>query len=715
MNKNGPRDENVRIKRMIEIDKSTLPPDGGPEFNRLIFASSPYLLQHAENPVDWYSWGEEAFAKATAEDKPVLVSIGYATCHWCHVMEHESFEDADVAAAMNRNCIAIKVDREERPDIDDQYMKVAQMMTGSGGWPLNIIMTPDKLPFFAATYLPRHSRDGFLGIVELMGKIGELWRNDRLKISENCAAIVDALARLGSSEASDLPGQELLVDAYSQVASLYDPELGGFGQAPKFPMPVYLSFLLRIHNRSGLPEPLGMVEQSLRKMRGGGVYDQLGFGFHRYSVDRKWLVPHFEKMLYDQALIALASIETYQATGSEWYRQTAAEIFEYVLMNLAAPEGGFHSAEDADSEGSEGTFYLWTPEEIHALLGKGDGAMACALFGVTAGGNFEGKNILHLPMPVEEFARRNGVVPELLAADLERWRETLRSSRDRRVRPFRDEKILAGWNGLMIAALARGYAAAGEATWREAAVRAVGFIRARLLTADGRLLRSYNAGKAAIPGFLEDYVFYVWGLIELHQATLEERFLEDALHLSREMLLLFGAQGGGLYDVGSDAEQLPVRMQSANDGVMPSGVSVAASNLLRLGRIADDQELTRAGEMLLSSHMGSVVRRPADHFFLLTAFDFALGPQLELHLSGGSAAERETVLRAVGQRFIPGLVVLDGEDEGQLRFSICAGGSCRTPLAGIDELMRRLDELLNREKGISTAVPVNWLEQGGSR
>jgi uncharacterized protein YyaL (SSP411 family) len=697
MSHNDPRDENARIRRLIELDKSSLPLDGGPEFNRLIFATSPYLLQHAENPVDWHSWGDEAFAKAAAEDKPVLVSIGYATCHWCHVMEHESFEHPDVAEAMNRNCIPIKVDREERPDIDEQYMKAAQMMTGSGGWPLNVIMTPDKQPFFAATYLPRHSRGGYLGIIELMENIGALWRNDRPKIMKNCATVFNALTRIGTSEAAGLPGQELLAEAYSQVASLYDQDFGGFGQAPKFPMPVYLSFLLRVHDRSGLPEPLGIVEHSLRSMRAGGVYDQLGFGFHRYSVDREWLVPHFEKMLYDQALISFASIEAYQATGDNWYRRTASEIFDCVLRDFASPQGGFYSAEDADSEGEEGTFYLWTPGEIYALLGETAGRTACALFGVTQGGNFEGRNILHLPLPLEAFARQNGIMPELLAVDLERWREILRTARELRVRPFRDEKILTGWNGLMIAALARGYAASGEAAWREAAERAAGFIGARLLTTEGRLLRSYNAGEAAIPAFLEDYAFYVWGLIELHQATLEERFLADALRLSREMLRLFGAPAGGLYDVGTDAEQLPVRMQSATDGVIPSGVSVAALNLLRLGRIADDQELTEAGEALLRSHMGSVARQPSNHLFLLTAFDFTLEPRLELHLSGGSAAEREAILRAVGRRFIPGLVVLDGETEGPLRLGICTNGTCRPPLSGVDELMQLLDELLSHE------------------
>jgi uncharacterized protein YyaL (SSP411 family) len=429
-------------------------------------------------------------------------------------------------------------------------------------------------------------------------------------------------------------------------------------------------------------------------MRAGGVYDQLGFGFHRYSVDREWLVPHFEKMLYDQALIAFAAIEAYQATGDSWYRRTAAEIFDCVLRDFASPEGGFYSAEDADSEGEEGTFYLWTPGEIRSLLGETTGKTACALFGVTEEGNFEGRNILHLPLSLEAFARQNGVMPELLAADLDRWREILRMAREHRVRPFRDEKILTGWNGLMIAALARGYAASGEAVWREAAERAAGFIGSRLRTSEGRLLRSYNAGEAAIPAFLEDYAFYIWGLIELHQATLKEGFLVDALRLSREMLRLFGAPAGGLYDVGADAEQLPVRMRSATDGVIPSGVSVAALNLLRLGRIAEDQELSGAGEALLRSHMGSATRQPTVHLFLLTAFDFALGPQLELHLSGGTALEREAILRAVGKRFIPGLVVLDGEAEGQLRFGICAGGTCRPPLAGVDELMRQLDELL---------------------
>ena len=388
-------------------------------------------------------------------------------------------------------------------------------------------------------------------------------------------------------------------------------------------------------------------------------------------------------------------MEAYQATGDDWYRQIAGEIFDCAFREFASPEGGFHSVEDADSEGAEGTFYLWTTDEIHAVLGDEGGRIVCALYGVTEEGNFEGKNILHLRLPTNEFARRIGAMPELLAADMERWRDLLYAARERRVRPFRDEKILTGWNGLIVAALARGYFATGETAWLNAAERAAWFIRQHLFSAEGRLLRSYNAGEAAIPGFLEDYAFYVWGLIELHQATLEEGILADALKLSREMLRLFDAEEGGLYDVGSDAEQLPVRMRSANDGVIPSGASVAALNLLRLGRIADDEELTTRGDALLRSFMGNVVRQPSGHLFFLIAVDFALMPQFELHLSGGTPVERESILRAVGRRFIPGLVVRGGAAEGPLHLGICAGGTCQPPVAGVDELERLMDELMN--------------------
>jgi hypothetical protein len=569
------------------------------------------------------------------------------------------------------------------------------MISGSGGWPLNVFMTPDKRPFFATTYLPKHSRGGHPGIIELADRIGDLWRTDRQKIVENCAAIADGLARLSAPEPADLPGQALLVEAYRQVASLYDHERGGFGQAPKFPMPVYLMFLLRVHDRSGLPEPLAMVEQTLRAMRAGGVYDQIGYGFHRYSVDGEWLVPHFEKMLYDQALVACAAVEAYQATGAEWYRQTAAEIFDCVFRELTAPEGGFYSAEDADSEGAEGTYYLWTPGQIRDLLGEKDGALVCALFGVTEQGNFEAKNILHLPTAPDEFARRAGVLPELLAADLERWRTALLAAREERERPFRDEKILTAWNGLMIAALARGYAATGEEAWRSAAQGAVAFIRQRLTSPEGRLLRSHHRGEASIPGFLEDYAFFVWGLIELHQATLDPDYLDEAVRVSREMLGLFGDGQGGLYDIGSDAEQLPVRMRSAHDGVIPSGASVAALNLLRLGGIAMNDELTGAGEALLRSFMGTVGRQPAGYLHLLSALDFNLGPHSEATIIGGTEAERAAILRSLGRRFIPGLVIRSVQAAEPLSVHLCAAGACRPPVhdvAGLEVLLDGLGE-----------------------
>ncbi len=682
-----------RVRRLLEVDRTTLPPDGGPRYNRLIFAASPYLLQHAENPVDWYPWGDEAFERARAEDKPLLVSIGYATCHWCHVMEHESFEDREVAEAINRNCVAVKVDREERPDIDDQYMLAARMMTGSGGWPLNVIMTPDRRPFFAATYLPRHSRRGLPGIMELLDTVGRVWRDQRGKVTESCSAIAAALAQAGVPEPGELPGHELLADAAAQIASLFDADFGGFGGAPKFPMPVYLSFLLRVHARSGEPLPLAMAEATLKAIRSGGVYDQLGFGLHRYAVDREWLVPHFEKMLYDQALVALAATEAYQATGDDRYRRMAAEILTYVQRDLAAPDGGFFSAEDADTEAVEGTYYLWTPQELTAVLGEHEGVMAARLFGVTPGGNFEGRNILSLPEPPEAFAERSGIVPELLAADLERWRLRLLGARQRRERPFRDEKIITAWNGLAVAALARGYAATGETAWRAAAERALAFISTRLVSPAGRLLRSHHRDEATIPGFLEDYACLVWGLIELHQATLEQSHLDEAVRLTGEMLRLFGDGEGGLYDTGSDGERLPVRMRSGQDNVTPAGASVAALNLLRLGRIADDDDLKAAGEALLRSCMGSVQEQPLGYLFLLTALDAAHGPWLEAGIAGGTPAERTAMLRTLGRRYLPGLAIREAPGDGALTVHICAAGACRPPVSSVAELEALLDGL----------------------
>ncbi len=671
-----------RIRRLLEIDRTLLPPDGGPRFNRLIFSTNTYLLQHAENPVDWYPWGDEAFARARAEDKPVLVSIGYATCHWCHMMERESFEDPEVAAAINRNCIAVKVDREERPDIDEQYMATARMMIGNPGWPLNVIMTPDRIPFFVATYLPKESRDDYTGIAEIMEKIGEVWRSDREKVAATCAEVAARLADLGAPQPAGLPGHELLADAYNTVAAAYDQEWGGFGQPPKFPRPLHLLFLLRVQSRFRHPVALTLVESTLRTMRAGGVYDQLGFGFHRYSTDRHWLVPHFEKMLYDQALVALAAIETFQATQDDRYRRIAAEIFTYLLRDLTVPDGGFSSAEDADTEGGEGTYYLWTPAELRELLGDEDGARFGELFDVTTGGNFEGKSILHRTSP------------EDLPDRFEGWRQTLLTARARRVRPLRDEKVLTAWNGLAVAALARGHAVTGEEAWRNAAERAARFVLSRLVTPEGRLLRSWHAGEAAVPGFLEDYAFFTWGLIELFQATLQREWLDRALGLTDEMQRLFGDGSGGLYDTGADAEALPVRMRSIRDGVIPAGASVAALNILRLGRIVNDGAFTRAGEALLQSCMGTVQLQPAEHLFMLVALDFILGARLEAGIVGGTDEERQAAVQTLHHHFIPGLVVNAPPGDGPFAVHICTTGSCRMPVHSVAELEGQLGALL---------------------
>jgi uncharacterized protein YyaL (SSP411 family) len=670
-----------RLQRLGKVDRTSLPADGGSDFNRLIFSSSPYLLQHAENPVGWYPWGEEAFIAARQTDKPVLLSIGYATCHWCHVMAHESFEDNEVAAVINRSCIAIKVDREERPDIDEQYMLAAQLLSGGGGWPLTLLMTAEKIPFFAATYLPPRSRGGQLGVIELMERLRELWHSERSQLLANCTSLQAALDDHSTPVSGALPGEELLQDATLQITERYDHRHGGFGSAPKFPMPVYLLFLLRRYQQSKNPELLRMVEESLQRMWAGGIYDQLGFGFHRYSVDAEWLVPHFEKMLYDQALLAFTSLETFQGSGDVRYLQLASEIFTYLQQDLLAPEGGFYAAEDADSAGREGTFYLWEEEEFENILGSVEGAGARRYWGVSKEGNFAGSNILYRPDPESSWPAA------------EEWRGKLLAARGERERLLRDEKILCGWNGLAIAALARGYAITGNRAWLQAATAAASFIRTRLKSSTGRLLRSYHTGTAAIPAFLEDYAFSIWGLIELHQATLQDDFLDEARHLSVEMLRLFTAPEGGLFSVGSDAEQLPTRMQGAVDGVIPSGLSVAALNLLRLGLMADDAALTTAGERILCSQMGSVTRQPASHLFSLCALHFLQSPPLEITLIGGSAAERETILRSIAQRFLPNLVLRNNSAGGPLQINVCAGGSCRPPLADLASLEIFLDEL----------------------
>jgi uncharacterized protein YyaL (SSP411 family) len=687
---------NEELAELLALDKRVLPPDGGPHFNRLIFCTSPYLLQHARNPVAWRPWDDDAFRLAATEDKPVFLSIGYATCHWCHVMAEESFADQEVADILNRRMIAIKVDREERPDIDEHYMTVSQILTGSGGWPLNLFLLPDKQAFFAFTYLPRRSRGGGLGFIEVVEQVAELWRTDRARLQQNCAAIRNGLGRLEVPLAGALPEAGLYRTAFRQLADLYDVEEAGFGHAPKFPMPVYHLFLLRYAHFWQNEAAGRMVLDTLRRLRSGGIWDQVGGGLHRYSVDRQWLVPHFEKMLYDQALLACTAYEAYQATGALFCREMADELCAFVAAELTSPEGGCYAALDADSEGEEGTYYLWTAAEFQDVLGE-DAAMAGRLFGVSAGGNFEGRNILHLPQPPEVVAAREGLSPAELAQRLASWRALLARARTTRIRPLRDEKIVAAWNGLMIVALAKGYAVTGNPALRLAAEQAVAFVAGRLTSTSGRLQRSWHAGVCSGPAFLEDYAFVTWGLVELYQATLDPSFLAEAVRLADEMLRLFSAAGhDGLHETGSDAADLPTRGGIAHDGVMPSSMGIAASCLLRIGLVTGSERLHQRGESLVRAFMGRAASQPVAYLSLLAAALYQPATLVELTLLGGRDSRLATeLLGQIGRHYQPTAVVrVAGQEDGaEPAVAVCLAGACRPPVRTGVELAALLELL----------------------
>jgi len=630
--------------------------------NRLINEKSPYLLQHARNPVNWYPWGEEAFQKAKEEDKPIFLSIGYATCHWCHVMAHESFEDEEVARILNKYYIAIKVDREERPDIDKIYMSVCQALTGRGGWPLTVLMSPDGKPFFSGTYFPKSARMGMPGLIDILNQIAAMWEKDRARILKTGQEITNAIQPASDPDkAVHVVSVDTLKKGYSQLAGRFDPKWGGFGAAPKFPTPHQITFLLRWHRRSADPQPLKMVEKSLDEMRYGGIYDQIGSGFHRYSVDEQWLVPHFEKMLYDQAMLAMAYIEAYQATGKSRFGKVAREIFAYVLRDMSAPEGGFYCAEDADSEGREGLFYVWTPDEIKGHLGDVPGDLFCRFYDITEKGNFEeGKSIPHMPLTLQAFAQREGMNPAKLDTALKDARERLFDIRKKRVHPLKDDKILTSWNGLMIAALAKGYQALCDSAYADAALKAADFILKNLRIDDGRLLRRYRNGDAAYPGYLDDYAFMVWGLIELYEATFDVTYLEAAIALNREMIDIFwDKKGGGLYFTGKGNEALITRSKEIYDGALPSGNSVAALNFLRLGRMTGRIDLEEKAEQLTATFSREVTTQPIGYTQLLSALEFMLGPTQEIVIAGdlGLDSTREMV-NAVRSRFLPNKVVL---------------------------------------------------------
>lgn len=636
--------------------------------NRLAGEKSPYLLQHAGNPVDWYRWGEEAFELARREDRPIFLSIGYATCHWCHVMERESFEDPEVAALLNEHFVAIKVDREERPDIDQVYMTVCQMLTGSGGWPLTIVMTPDRKPFFAGTYFPKHGRFNRPGMMELLPRIAEMWRSRREELEASASEITSHLLRSTSNQTMGRAVDATTLDeAYRQLSARFDRKHGGFGTRPKFPTPHNLTFLLRQHHRTGTIHAREMVIQTLRAMGRGGIRDHLGGGFHRYSTDERWLVPHYEKMLYDQAGLVGAYLEAFQAVGDEDLADTAREILAYVGRDMVGPGGAFLSAEDADSDGMEGKFYLWTLDEMKALLEPAELRVAVVTWNVEAEGNWadeitgfsDGTNILHRTATDEDLAGEFELCPTRFRELLESARGKLFEARTQRVRPLLDDKVLTDWNGLMIAAFARASTVLGDPKLAHTASRAADFVLKNLRDRRGSLLHRWRDGEAGIPAMLEDHAFLALGLLELHQATQDPRWLRRSLMLAQEALLCYGARDGGLYRTASDAEALLVRPRESHDGALPSGVSVMADVLLRLSRLTGREDLEQKAATLVTAVAAAVSRSPAGHTALLGALQSLHDRTFEIVLVGDPASENTArMLETIRASYLPGSVVL---------------------------------------------------------
>jgi hypothetical protein len=689
--------------------------------NRLINEKSPYLLQHAYNPVDWYPWCAEAFDKAHTENKPVFLSIGYSTCHWCHVMAHESFENPEIARLLNEVFVCIKVDREERPDIDKVYMNACQMMTGAGGWPLTIVMTPDRQPFFAATYIPRESGFGRIGLLDMIPRIKEIWKERHHDILKSAGEIVSSMQQKRTETPGGALSRDTIRKAYEGLAGLYDEKYGGFGQAPKFPTPHQMLFLMRYWSWSGETKALEMVVKTLRDMRSGGIYDHVGFGFHRYSTDKRWLVPHFEKMLYDQAMLAMAYTEAYQATGDESFKRTACEIFTYVLRDMKARSGGFCSAEDADSEAEEGKFYFWTQDEIRRLLGPAEAKLVIKAFEVDKAGNFvepqteerTGRNILHMKKPARDLASSLGISEDALRQRLSAARLSLFSARDRRVRPYKDDKILTDWNGLMIAALAKAAQVFGDKVYLTAAQNAVKFIVDNMREVDGRLFHRHREGESAITANLDDYAFLIWGLIECYEASFDASFLKMALRLQADLTKHFwDKEHGGYYFTPDDGEDLIVREKESYDGAIPSGNSVTMLNLIRLSRLTGNAELEAQAVEISRALAGDVGRLPVGHTYFMMPLGFLLYPSYEIVVAGRPEADdTEKMLRGLREHFLPNAVILlrSPEDDSSDIFNlapfakdlkpiknratayVCANFACHTPTTDVTEMLRLLD------------------------
>jgi len=626
--------------------------------NNLINETSPYLLQHAHNPVDWYPWGEAALSKALAENKPILLSIGYSACHWCHVMAHESFENEEIARLMNENFVNIKVDREERPALAQIYMSAVQMMTGQGGWPMTMFLTPEGVPFYGGTYFPPADRYNMPGFPRILASVAEAYRSQPDQVANTATAMLGELRRVGLAEPSrELLNTEVLDSAWRRIAKNYDSINGGFGGAPKFPPAMNLEFLLQTHHRTGSPEALAMVSHTARKMAEGGMYDQLGGGFHRYSVDAKWLVPHFEKMLYDNALLSRMYLHTYQVTKNPAARRIAEETLDYVVREMTDAGGGFYSSQDADSEGEEGKFFVWTRQEILDVLGEPEGSLFCDYFDVSERGNFEGQNILHITSSIEESAANNNLAAAELQTILDRGRQRLFAVREKRIKPGRDEKILTAWNGLMLTSFAEASAILERSDYRAIAEANAHFLLTTLRK-DGLLLRTCKDGEAKLNAYLEDYACLIAGLISLYEATGELAWIESAISLADKMIEQFSDDGeGGFYFTGKSHEQLIVRSKEFMDNATPSGNSIAALSLLRLSLLTGNDDYRRRSTAVLRLIAGQIRRYPSAFGFALSALDFYLGSPLEIVIVGSPEPRLDALLKTVWQTFVPNRVI----------------------------------------------------------
>jgi len=677
--------------------------------NRLIHETSPYLLQHAYNPVDWYPWGEEALRRAKEEDRPILLSIGYSACHWCHVMEKESFENEEIAKAMNERFVNIKVDREERPDLDEIYMNAVQVMTGSGGWPMTVFLTPDLVPFHAGTYFPPEDRMGMPGFSKILTVVSDYYRDHRgevRKINDQLREALHQLTRVVPSK-NDLD-LKVLEKAFEAWAGQFDPTYGGFGGAPKFPSSLTLSFLLRYWKRAGSRKALEMVETTLEKMAGGGMYDQLGGGFHRYSVDDRWLVPHFEKMLYDNALLTRTYAEAYQVTRKEKYRRVVEETLGYVLREMTGPEGGFYSAQDADSEGEEGKYYVWTQDQIMDVLGKEWGVPFCAFYGVTPQGNFEGRtNVLHVAESLEKISELHGAPLKEKENLLEKSKGMLLHEREKRIKPGRDEKVLTSWNGLMISGFVDGFRVTAKSEYLKAAQDAARFILLQMRK-DGLLMRVFSKGRAHVKAYSEDYAFLIQAFLDLFETTFDMEWLKEAETLNREMIRQFWDETqGGFFFAGKENEALIARSKHPYDQVIPSSNSVAVSNLIRLSYLSGDESLKARAEKTLQLFYDQLTEHPSGFAQTLSSLSFFFSPEEIGVIGNRNDSQTQSMMKEIHLAYLPNKILSfrdpqeqakgkelpflkdKGKIDGPAVF-VCKGFTCLPPVKDVEELRKVL-------------------------